>query len=87
MESQIADAGKLLRPRDLTMHDAVAVIRTRMLRKGFLQRVKDLVQAGIADRMDSDLHAVRVGIADHFFHLLSAEQRKAGSRGIICIGA
>ena len=70
MKMQIPDAFQLVRTRDLTMDDAMAVISARFHLQCLLNSVQHLIQACIPDGVDSQLHIVFMGTRDHCVHLV-----------------
>ena len=68
------------------MDDTVPVIFARILFQCVFDRIEDLVETGIADRVDGYRHVVAVGTADHLIELFVRKQGESLHGGIICIG-
>ena len=85
MHVKRSDSLQLISPGNLTMHHTVTVVFAGVLLQREIHGVEHLVQTGVANGMDGDLHAVRVCIRDHFVHVLGAEERETAGFRHICI--
>ena len=77
MHAQLANSFQLLRTGDLTVYNSVAMICARVFLKRLPDRVQDLVEAGIPDRMNGNLHTVFVCVCDHPVHVFVRKEIEA----------
>ena len=70
---QADHAFQLVLAGDLTVDDAVTVVSSRIFIQSLFDGVEDLVQAGIADGMNGDMHIMFIGVGDHLIELFIGE--------------
>ena len=85
MHLKRADPFQLVCASDLTVYHSVPVVFAGMFLQRKIHGIQHLVQASISDSMDSDLHTVAIGIADHFIQVFRSKQRKSAGIRLICI--
>ena len=84
MQIQVCNFLQLVGTGDLTVDNAVAGILPGMGRQRFFYTAEHQIQAGIANAVDSHLHTLFVGMADHLVKdLRGKDAETAGFRGIL----
>ena len=86
MEPELRDAPELVGPGDLAVDDAMAGIGPGTGSLGLFNGIQHQIQAGIADAVDSHLHAMCMGCADQLVELLPGKDGEAPCTGFVCIG-
>ena len=77
MHIKIPDSLQLVGTGNLAVHHTMPVVPARMILKGKLNRIKHLVETGIPDGMNCNLHIVCIGVRHHFIHMVSGKKAEA----------